>query len=454
MLDASQEVTPPRFRAALGRLLGRPADWQLRRPRVRRPEPGLAWVGPSAIAVSIGASWFAFDGAVGEDGNASFALFVGATSIMLMAWSFVLAIRLKWLEPLFGGLDRMYRVHRWCGALAVGAMFLHTSSDPELEQGIRGASKSVADAAEGLAGIAEIALYVLVAISVLRWFPYRYWRWTSAWGWWFGIFMIVGLAAWIVRVVGRDMLVTGVRYRIESAERIGSTLDLKLAPVADPLRFASGQFAVIKVQRRALSEPHIFTIAASPSDRELRFFIRDLGDWTNKMQSADLVGIDVIIEGPYGTFEPTGDGAPTVWFAGGVGITPFLSAAASLEPRPGQQPPVLFYSVTERDDAMALAVLEQAHDDGVLELVLLASAEGNRFTADVLHDRFGPNGLENAHVAVCGPAGLVAAVERAARSLGSPRVEREDFDIRQGFGPDLSTDVEQLLHAARSSRAR
>lgn len=470
MHDPAQPGTRSQFRLVASRLIGHPSDWQLRRPTVRPPKPGIHWTGPLLVIASVVGSWVAFDGAVGEDGNAAFAQFVGAASILLMAWSFILATRLTWLEPLFGGLDRMYRVHRWSGALAVGAMFLHTSSEPELEAGIRGAGKSTANAAEELAGVAEIGLYVLVAISILRWFPYRYWRWThkllgipfafaslhfftaekpyannSAWGWWFGAFMLVGLAAWVVRVIGRDMVMPGVGYRVTAADRVGSSLDLRLAPVGKALDFATGQFAVIKVQAHGLREPHVFTIAAAPSDPELRFLIRDLGDWTAKMQKADLIGTAVVIEGPYGRFDPTGHGTPTVWVAGGVGITPFLSAAADLQPRPDGERPMLFYSVSERADAMAIDLLEQADRDGLLDLVVLASDEGNRFDTHVLSDRFGVGGLRGAHVAACGPTGLVAAVDRAARSLGATTIEHEDFDIRQGFGPDLSTDVERLI---------
>ena len=123
-------------------------------------------------------AWPAFAGAKGEDGNVAFGLFVGAASITLMAWSFVLAVRPRILEPIFGGLDSMYRVHRWAGTLAVLAMFLHTRAEPEVVGGVRGASRSLADTAEELAGTGEIMLYALVAVSLLRWFPYRWWRWT------------------------------------------------------------------------------------------------------------------------------------------------------------------------------------------------------------------------------------------------------------------------------------
>ena len=60
----------------------------------------------------------------------------------------------------------------------------------------------------------------------------------------------------------------------------------------------------MKVQKPGLSEPHIFTIASGPDEPALRFFIRDLGDWTTKMQTADLRAT-VVVEGPYGRLEPT-----------------------------------------------------------------------------------------------------------------------------------------------------
>ena len=92
---ASPAATPPWWR----RLLGRPADWHLRRPSwplsSQPGHPRLSWMGPIAVVVSTLVGWFAFAGAQGDEGNVAFGLFIGAASIVLMAWSFVLAIRLR-----------------------------------------------------------------------------------------------------------------------------------------------------------------------------------------------------------------------------------------------------------------------------------------------------------------------------------------------------------------------
>ncbi len=423
---------------------------------------------------SVLIAWFAFAGATGDGSNVAFGLYIGAVSILLMAWSFVLAVRLRFLERFFGGLDSMYRVHRWAGTLAIVAMYLHTSIEPEIEGGIRGASRSLADSAEDLAGTGQTMLYILVGISLLRWFPYRWWRWThkllgvpfafasfhfftaekpyansSAWGYYFGAFMLAGLGAYLYRVIGKDVVAPGVKYKVSRADLNGSTLDLELTPIGKPLLHEAGQFAVLKVQRPGLREPHIFTIASEPDAAGLRFFIRDLGDWTGHLQHADLIGAEVVVEGPYGSFEPTDVAAPkNVWVAGGVGITPFLSAAGTL-PDGNPDRPTLHYLVRSRSDAMALELLEEHAAAERIDLVVYASGEGNRFAPTSLAEHHGEQGLTGAHVAVCGPASLVSLVDRESRRLGASMVEREDFDIRQGFGPDLSRDLDDGVRRVR-----
>ncbi len=475
--------------SSLARLMiGRRRDWAVPRPRWGAVT-GAAWLGPLAVVASTVVGWFAFAGAAG-DGQVALGLFVGAASIVLMAWSFLLAVRIRFLEPLFGGLDRMYQVHRWAGSLAMAAMFLHVRIEPEIDGGIRGASRAMAEAAEGLAGVGEYLLYGLVAISLLRWFPYRWWRLThkllgipfafacwhfftaekpyangSGWGWYFGGIMVAGLASYLYRVLWRDVVRRGRAYTVTSVEPTGSTLELELAPKGRPLGHRAGQFAVLKIQERGLSEPHPFTIASSPESPNLRFFIRDLGDWSGRLQSADLVGSTVLVEGPYGRFEPLANnddpaGPPRLWVAGGVGITPFLSAIDAL-PAIGDEAkvevhrrPVLVYCVGRRDDATAIDVLEAAAADGRIVLHVVASADGRRLSPDLLDELLGGVSLEGWHVAACGPQGLIAMVDRAARRLGSGPIESEAFDIRSGVGPDLSRPIDDTVRAFRSPPPR
>jgi predicted ferric reductase len=461
--------------AVLRRLAGRRSDWHLDTPSFRLPRPHLSGLGPLAVVASVIVSWFAFSNAQGEDGNVQLGLFVGAASILLMAWSFVLAVRIRLLEPLFGGLDSMYRVHRWAGSLATVLMFWHVQVEPEVENGILGASKSVANQAEDLAGTGEIMIYILIGLSLVRWVPYRWWRWThkllgvpfafaswhfftaekpyangSNWGIWFGGFMLAGLAAFIWRILVRDAVMPGHKYTVATMENVGSVTTLGLAPKRRAMPHRAGQFAFLKVQHPGLREPHAFTIASSPDSTNLRFVVRELGDWTRSMRQADLVGHDVIVEGPYGTFEPLGSPhQQTVWVAGGVGITPFLSAIDGASAGSGT-PPHLFYAVRSREENPIADELIAADADGRIVLHLYSSADGERLTTDELERMFGNDGLRDAHIGLCGPTSLVNAMDTASRQLGASSIHREDFDIRQGFGPDLSIEIDDLVNTVRN----
>ena len=453
-------------------MIGRPHDWRLRRPVAPKiPARGPHWIGPAMALFSTLVGWFAFNDTIGRSGTA-FALFIGSVSIMLMAWSNLLSTRISALEQLFGGVDRMYRWHRWFGALSVVAMWLHTQTVDDVK-GIAGASRDVAKTAESLASTGTNILYALVGLSLLRWLPTRWWRishkflilpfvfasWhfytatkpyanDSAWGRWFGAFMLLGIAAWAYRVIWRDMIRKGRLHRVVGVERRGDNVALELEPVGAPMRHALGQFAFIKIDRPGMREPHPFTIASAPDDRSLRFVIRDLGDWSHDLDHRVAIGDRVIVEGPYGRLEPfpaTGHG-PVVWIAGGVGITPFLGAARSGAPA-GSAAPHLFFCVRSRDDAPGLDELIDAHEAGRIVLHVHASDEGARLSADDLSQVFGADGLRNAHVVMCGPTALVRDMTAAATSLGARHVHVEGFDIRTGIGPDLSRHIDRLLAA-------
>lgn len=473
-------------------LLGTRRDWVPNglfvsgRPRLRLPSVGVI------IAIgSIVVGWWAFAGATGidDDSRQSFdarpALFAGAISIMAMTWSHLLSTRLRPLEIMFSGLDRMYRWHRWSGALAVATVFLHTQIVDDVK-GIPGASRKVAKAAEELAGTAETFLYILVIASVIRWVPYRWWRHThklmypvyivacahfytaskpfgngEAWGRYYSTAMIIGILAGAHRLIWRDMIKRGRPYRVTSINRGSRYLDIALAPQGSPLRHEAGQFAFLKSSSKGLSEPHPFTIASGPSRSDLRFVMRTDGDWTSKFSQQIAIGDLVTVEGAFGRSHPIPrrrDGE-VLWVAGGVGITPFLSALDELGAHPRTPPPHLFYAVPNIDEAIALPELEAAHRSGVIQLHLHISQEGTRLTENDITSAFGPDGLSRAHVVMCGPGGLLRSMSRAAQQCGASAIHIEEFDIRSGVGPDLSREVDGVIDdvvtrvSARASRS-
>jgi predicted ferric reductase len=451
-------------------LLGTPSDWRLTKPITpRMPRVNYIWIGPVLAVFTIFVGWFAFANTIG-DGNAAFALFIGSVSIMMMTWSNLLSTRILPLEQIFGGVDRMYVWHRWFGALSVGAMWLHLEMVDDVK-GIRGASRSVANAAEDLAETGSTLLYILVAISLLRWIPTRWWRlahkllvlpyafscWhfytstkpyanASFWGSWFTGFMFLGLAAWLYRVLWRDMFRKGKLHTVSKIEVTGNVLTIELEPIGPELKYQLGQFAFLKVKVPGLREPHPFTIASSPDEQCLRFVIRGLGDWTHRLITSLAVGDRVVVEGPYGHLAPIPNHPVdhVVWVAGGVGITPFLGTSISRLPDNGPTPH-LFYCVPSRQNAPAIEMLEAADREGRIHLHVHASDEKNRLQPDHIITALGGAQLQDAHIVMCGPDSLVKSMKSGLRRHGARHMHVEGFDIRSGVGPDLSRHLDDMV---------
>ena len=464
--------TAERLLVLVKTLLGTPRDWHLAKPNLPQlPKLSSNWIGPVVAVFSIFIGWFAFTNAIG-DGNAAFALFIGAVSIMMMTWSNLLSTRALPIEQIFGGLDRMYVWHRWFGALSVGAMWLHLEMVDDVK-GIRGASEDIADAAEDLAETGSTLLYILVGISLLRWLPSRWWRLThkllvlpyafacwhfytstkpyanvSFWGLWFTGFMLLGLAAWIYRVLWRDMIRRGKLHRVSNIEHVGNIISIELEAIGEPLKYKLGQFAFLKVKVPGLREPHPFTIASSPEEKCLRFVIRDLGDWTHLLVASLAIDDRVIVEGPYGHLAPIPDHPvdQVIWVAGGVGITPFLGTSLSREPNDGPTPH-LFYCVPSRHQAPAIDVLETAAREGRIHLHVHASDEKNRLEPHHVLTETSSEHLRKAHIVMCGPDSLVKSMKSGLRTKGARHMHVEGFDMRSGFGPDVSRDVDDLVRS-------
>ena len=115
----------------------------------------------------------------------------GLWSIGLMALAMVLALRLPWLERPLGGMDQVYRLHKWAGISAALTAVLHWGADESSDwiKGLWGrAGRPARDAvlpwltdARGFAkDLGEMAFYLLlamVAITLLtRLLAYKPWR--------------------------------------------------------------------------------------------------------------------------------------------------------------------------------------------------------------------------------------------------------------------------------------
>ena len=396
----------------------------------------------------------------------------GLMAISLMSLAVFLAARPGWLERPLGGLDKMYRGHKWAGILAVAFASLHwliELSDDLLkawvgregriaEENYNGLLEAMRDLAEDLGEWAIYAILAMLALTLWKRFPYRPWRflhqvmpviylalafhavllapahyWGQPTGWLLGLLILTGSVSAgysLAGRIGRARRVDGTIIAIEHPAPDIVTVHCRLDRAWRGHR--PGQFAFIRFDHE--EAPHPFTIAcADHGDRTISFQIKALGDYTGSLPNRLKVGQPVSVEGPYGRFDIArlNPGARQIWVAGGIGITPFLAWLDSLATQAGGGPVAdLHYCTRDRQSDAFVARLEAlcAPLPGI-RLRVHGAKQGEILTAAMVagEDRQNP-----AEVWFCGPQGLAEHLQSGLRMAipGRFRFHQEAFEIR------------------------
>jgi len=389
------------------------------------------------------------------DQIALFSQYLGLAALILMAWGQVLSTRLPGTEVVFGGLDRIYVLHKWAGIVAMAAVLLHDTIDAEMD-GL-GRETALNELAETLGELSLYGLLILVVISVATFIPYHLWKWThkamgalfaaatfhfffimkpfamtDPAGLYTGLFCLAGIVAYIWTLLP-DRIRPSYRYTVASLEKTGGALAITMTPTKKGLKADPGQFGVIRFKGHGSDEPHPFSFSKINDDGSLRVTIKALGDFTTRLEGLVKVGQPVSIQGPFGRFRLSGKGSE-VWIAGGIGITPFLAWAGALDPNGAAVD--LFYCVKSKADAPHLSELEDlAQAKPNLRLHLIVSAEGRRLSADMIADTV-EGDLALSKVSFCGPVSLRRALQIGLRRFGvtARRFHFEEFEFRTGIG--------------------
>jgi predicted ferric reductase len=174
--------------------------------------------------------------------------------------------------------------------------------------------------------------------------------------------MGAGALAFVYRSILGRFIVRRYRYQIEEVNRLGlSAVELVLTPLGAALTFRPGQFVFIAIVDDLLPrETHPFSITSAPSDTRLRLVVKALGDYTAQLLALRPGGV-ALLEGPYGGFSYIGvENQHQIWIAGGIGVTPFLSMARSLDDTPYE---IDFYYCSQgAEDAFFLDELFEMSD--------------------------------------------------------------------------------------------
>jgi predicted ferric reductase len=232
------------------------------------------------------------------------------------------------------------------------------------------------------------------------------------------IIVLLGTIAWIYRELFYRFLAPQAVYIVKDVKDKGAgVIEISFLPEKGRLDFKPGQFAYFSFHSKNISaEAHPFSFSSAPAENELRFAAKQVGDFTNELGKVAL-GDRVTVFGPYGKFfselDPSGE---CVFIAGGIGITPFLSA---LRGRFVNDKTIFFCSTHSDNDCVYAGELKTLADaPNAFKLHLHESDRRGHLTADIVEKRAG--GLKDKNIFICGPEPMMNTLKKQFLAKGVP----------------------------------
>ncbi len=409
-------------------------------------------------------------------------LLVQYSGLLAMTWmsvAMILATRPTWPERWFGGLDKMYRLHKWVGISALVLSLVHwlgvnvpkwAGALGLTQRGPRGPRvvptnpieqwfMSYRGEAESIGAWAFYAAVALMIVSLVQWIPYRLFYkthrilavcylalvihtvvltkfayWTSpvallmlpllVWGSWAAVIVLL-------RRVGAGRKANGTIAAMEFYPGVHA-LEVAIDIPSGWHGHEPGQFAFVTSDTSEGAHPFTMASAWHRGATRVAFVVKELGDYTDRLRDKLHIGQPVQVEGPYGQFTFTGAEAHQIWVGGGIGITPFIARMKYLAEHSTRPPQTidLFHATADSDDTVFAKLRADAAASGV-RLHLLLDARDGLLTAARIREAV--PGWRESTVWFCGPS-----------TLGD--ILRSDFK-RNGFA--VSSRFHQELFAMR-----
>lgn len=400
---------------------------------------------------------------------------LGAVAVLLMSIGLVLVSTLPWVEPWFGGIDRAAIWHRSVMIAGIIILFLHVAlaSNPN--------STTIGQA---LAVVGMVGLVILVVWAILprwrmltppflrafitkinklpaadtirkRFGSYELWRSFHRTT---GIFLAAGfihglldgtafsspVLRWSYIVIGgiglgfylyRELLsryfVPTHDYQVQSVKLIaGGLSEITLRPLGRQLAFAPGQFVLLYLEGKDGWHRHPFTISSAPGERNVRFTVKSLGDFTSRIDQVIEPGMPAVIGAAHGRFDHRRGTQDQIWIAGGVGIAPFLSWLRAADTVALPERVDFFYTaIGEAPFSDEIKAIARRHPS--LRVHIVDSNVDGRLTTDRILASINSD-PRDLSVFMCGPESMVNDFQRQFAKAGVNRrhIYHEYFNLR------------------------
>lgn len=214
---------------------------------------------------------------------------------------------------------------------------------------------------------------------------------------------------------------------------------VEVAPDGHPgIAYEAGQFAWLNIGRNPFARAeNPFSIASAPAEGpNLRFLIKELGDFTNALGSVQP-GTRAYVDAPHGALTVPDDAPGVALIGGGVGLAPLIGILRQMALSGDPRPRALVYGDGAAEDIACRAELERLGQAPGTEVIfaLERPPEGwtghrGRIDPAFLRALFDRDDRRGWVFILCGPPPMLGAVEDALMSMGIPpaRILQERFD--------------------------
>ncbi len=385
-------------------------------------------------------------------------------SVTFIFINFVLATRVKFLEMLFGGLDKLFIFHKFSGKMAWFLILFH----PILVfwSSIMDGSvlKIYLDSNYShiyrYGTIALFSLSVIILFTLLNILPYHVWKLLHRCmivplififlhvynipsdvavfmplRYWILSLIFVAFSAYIYKQIFYEIIGPVYKYNIQSIKQIGKITEFVLTPENKKIIHKAGQFVYLKVigSNSVSTETHPFTISSFSRGGSIRISAKQSGDYTTLLPNVKLTS-KVKLYGPYGTFGR--DFMPKckkeIWIAGGIGITPFLSMLNSLTVKNDPEKEIYFFYAfnSEQEGYYNDEINRNIQKLSNVKYFKSFSNFDGRVDVKLVKDKAGD--FSNTNFLICGPHPMMKSLEKQFKDAGvsGDRIFYEEFSLK------------------------
>lgn len=383
----------------------------------------------------------------------------GLVGMTLFSINLILAGRFKFLDKYFGGLDKVYKYHSKIGSLAFSFILFHP-----IFLVVKLLSISITEASLFFVPFLNmpitwgiISLFLMIILICLTFYvklKYNVWKMSHKFmtvafffgilhtltissdvsrngllNWYILTLAFIGLGVSIHQAFLSKFLAKKFKYKVKSVNMLnGDIVEVEMEPQNDKMTFKAGQFAFFVFKDKWVSsESHPFSISSGSKENGLKITVKNLGDYTSVLKNLEI-NDEVVIDGPYGNFSyDTVPSKSQIWIAGGIGITPFLSMAKSIDKDYSVD---LYYSVKEDKEAIYLKSLQELSQKiSTFKFNLWVSKDKGYLNGDSILSM--SNGLDSKDIFLCGPLTFMESLKKQFLSLGvnSNKIHYENFSL-------------------------